>query len=104
MPTAKDQVPSPATVVVLPPVSVWPLESSRVIVAPASPVPVMLKPALFSKASMTSSVATTLMTGADGTAESTSTERVTAALVLPAASVAVTLTVVLPSAGMSPSP
>ena len=104
-PTVNDHCPS-TTVVVFPPgaSSVCPLESTSVTVAPVSPVPLMVKPATFSMASTILSVATVLITGAVGTSESITTERVTAVLTLPAASVAVMLIVDVASAGMSPSP
>ena len=56
---AMDQVPEPLTVAVLPPARVAPLSSVRVMVEPASPVPVTLKPAVFSATLISSSPAIT---------------------------------------------
>ncbi len=71
-----------------------------VIKAPASPVPDMVKPVPFSAASMMLSVATPLIPKPVGTMLSMITpERDIAVLMLPAASVAVTDTVYVPSTG-----
>ena len=101
--TVKDQVPLPEIVVVLlfpsesaskSVVSVWPLPLKAIdTIAPASPVPEIVKPSAFSIASIILSVATESIPRPVGITLSTITpERVAAVLSFPAASVAVTLT------------
>ena len=92
--TATLQVPPDPTVAVLAPVT----KPDTVTVAPASPVPVRLKPPEFSKAFTRLSVDTSLIAGAAGACKSVVTVTVAAALTLPTKSVCVTEKSVVASA------
>ena len=102
--TATVQIPSEFTTAVLPPASVVPLSNVSVTVAPASPLPVILKPAVVSALLAVSSTATASMVGAAITVSIVKLVVVAAAVWgFPAASVCATETATEPSPSVSTS-